>query len=47
MQPVVMHATRTNAGVVGINNEATTFTDSKGNTRYIGRIKSYAKDRGY
>eukprot|EP00392_Amoebophrya_sp_AT5.2_P012534 g12641.t1 len=46
IQPIVLHATRTNAGVVGINNEATRFTDNKGNLRYIGRIKSYAKDRG-
>ncbi|CAD7942357.1 unnamed protein product [Amoebophrya sp. A25] len=46
LQPIVMHATRTNAGVVGINNEITSFTDKKGNVRYIGRIKSYAKDKG-
>ncbi|CAD7939615.1 unnamed protein product [Amoebophrya sp. A120] len=46
LQPIIMHATKTNAGVVGINNEATSFTDSKGQLRYIGRIKSYAKDRG-
>ena len=54
LAPVILHATRTNAGVVGINNEVfggingevTSFTDKMGKLRLIGRIKSYAKDKG-